>query len=220
LNIAKKQQVIDTNPFDLLEIKTETNSRIYLNFEEVQLLEDLYNSDFFHIAKPGAAKVLQQFLFACFTGIDYGDISTLTPEHIKTVEGIQVIDRLRAKGDSEAVKDLPYTVPISDKAKVYLPKLPKSGLIFKTISNQKTNVQLKVAIKMCSIHKKISFHCARHTFATLSLNLGVPLEILQKWMGHSSLIQTEHYAKMISTTSSKVVSIWNDFAEKQSTNNK
>lgn len=73
--------------------------------------------------------------------------------------------------------------------------------VFKVYSNQKVNDYLKVIMLRAEIPKEISFHCGRHTFATISLNLGMPLEAVQKLLGHKKIGTTQIYAKMLEETS-------------------
>ncbi|MFY7965551.1 MAG: site-specific integrase, partial [Chitinophagaceae bacterium] len=66
------------------------------------------------------------------------------------------------------------------------------------LSNQKMNAYLKEIAAICNINKELTFHIARHTFATtVTLSNGIPIESVSKMLGHSSIKQTQHYAKIL-----------------------
>jgi site-specific recombinase XerD len=74
----------------------------------------------------------------------------------------------------------------------------KNGLLLPVLSNQKTNAYLKEIADLCKINKNLTFHLARHTFATtVTLSNGVPIESVSKMLGHKSLKTTQHYAKIL-----------------------
>ena len=74
----------------------------------------------------------------------------------------------------------------------------KSDTLFPVISNQKVNVYLKEVAEACEIEKNLTFHMARHTFATtVTLSNGVPIETVSKMLGHNKLSTTQIYAKVI-----------------------
>jgi site-specific recombinase XerD len=81
-----------------------------------------------------------------------------------------------------------------------------SKTLLPLISNQKTNSYLKEIAKDCGIHKNISFHVARHTFATtVMLSNGVPIETVSKLLGHTKLTTTQIYARVVETKISEDV---------------
>jgi site-specific recombinase XerD len=86
------------------------------------------------------------------------------------------------------------TIPLINKAKQLIPEGRfENQTVFKVLSNQPTNRYLKEIISMAVISKQISFHCARHTFATNSLTLGIPIDIVSKVLGHKNLRTTQIY---------------------------
>jgi site-specific recombinase XerD len=100
-------------------------------------------------------------------------------------------------------------IPLTKRAIDLLPKEDTSNKIFKVISNQKTNSYLTDIMSKATIDKKISFHCARHTFATVSIELGIPLEVIQTILGHTSVKTTQIYAKIISAVKTREMDKWN-----------
>ena len=191
-DLAKQKKLIEDDPFFNYDLpKRKPKKREYLEQVELDKLEKLYWSN---TLINSHQNVLKQFLAACYLGIDFGCMCSLKYSDIKRDSGVYYIDRQRSKNG------IPYIVPISKKAFVLmeLGKLISNdkGLIFRSISNQKTNEYLQEMILSQGITRKISFHCARHTFGTLTTNKGVALEAVRKMMGHSSIKQTEYYSRI------------------------
>ena len=100
------------------------------------------------------------------------------------------------------------TVYLSDEALKWLPNrdfAPDNATIFPISKNESANKQLAKWVADAGITKKITFHCSRHTAATLNLALGVPLELEQKIMGHSKVATTQIYAKILDENLKKAV---------------
>ena len=74
----------------------------------------------------------------------------------------------------------------------------KDGKLFPILSNQKMNAYLKEIADVCGVHKRLTFHLARHTFATMSLSKGVPMESVSKMLGHTNIKTTQIYARITS----------------------
>ncbi|HAT76663.1 MAG TPA: site-specific integrase, partial [Flavobacterium sp.] len=83
------------------------------------------------------------------------------------------------------------------------------GKVFRTITIQKTNEYLKLALTTANIKKKVTFHCSRHTFATCSITLGIPYEVVSKLLGHTDLKTTQIYAKIVDEVKIKEIDKWN-----------
>lgn len=92
-------------------------------------------------------------------------------------------------------KDREYTtfLPVFDK---FNDKTYRDGKLFPVLSNQKTNSYLKEIADLCGIKKNLTFHMARHTFATMSLSKGVPMESVSKMLGHTNIKTTQIYARI------------------------
>jgi integrase len=139
------------------------------------------------------------FVFSCYTGLAYADVKKLTRlEIMPGLDGEQWIFTSRQKTET------PSRLPILPAAQLILerykdhPKCANEGKALPVLSNQKMNAYLKEIADLCSINKVLTFHLARHTFATtITLSNGVPIETVSKMLGHTTLKQTLHYAKIV-----------------------
>src|SRR5690606_24677787 len=102
--------------------------------------------------------------------------------------------------------ETPFNIPLLDKALSILkrykdyPPCKVKNLAFPVLSNQKMNSYLKEIADLCGIHKELTFHIARHTFATtITLSNNVPIETVSKMLGHTDIKTTQHYAKLLDT---------------------
>jgi site-specific recombinase XerD len=190
---------IDKNPFEFFKLKLQKVERGFLTSNELAAIED---KDF-SLQRIQYAKDL--FVFSCYTGIAYIDVMQLTPNNIILgMDGNYWIKTTREKTDTAV------NVPILPKAALIIEKYrnnPRSitkGSIFPNISNQKLNSYLKEVADLCGIKSHLTFHLARHTFATsVTLSNGVPIETVSKMLGHTSIRTTQIYAKVIEQKVSK-----------------
>jgi integrase len=135
----------------------------------------------------------------------YVDVATLNKSHLKIgVDGKPWLIKPRQKTDiSERVPVLPPVEAIIEKYKDYCQSSPDKRLL-PVPSNQKINVYLKELGDICGIEKKITFHIARHTFATtVTLENGVPIDSVSKMLGHRSIKTTQIYAQITDKKISK-----------------
>jgi len=145
------------------------------------------------------------FLFSCYTGLAYSDVYKLRTTDITIgIDGDKWIITTRQKTKSNTrLPLLPNALAILDKYNNH-PKCLKTGTLLPVLTNQKMNSYLKEIADLAGIHKKLTFHSARHTFATtITLTNGVPMETVSKMLGHKSLKQTQHYAKVVDVKISK-----------------
>lgn len=134
------------------------------------------------------------FIFSCFTGLAYIDVANLTPDNIVTMDDKQWIMTKRQKTSIETnvlLLDIPKAIIAKYSHKTY-----RDGKLFPVLSNQKTNSYLKEIADLCGIKKNLTFHLARHTFATMSLSKGVPMESVSKMLGHTNIKTTQIYARI------------------------
>ncbi len=190
-NLALKMEWLEKDPFRNFKLRYIRNERDYLTERELDLIE---GTSFMTI---GLNRVKDVFLFSCYTGLSYIDIKELHPDQVLIgIDGNQWIHTKRVK-TNEAVK-----IPLLPRAKGILDKygeeMEQTGKILPVYSNQKTNKNLKEIAKACGIHKNITFHVARHTFATtITLSNGVPIETVSKLLGHTKLSTTQIYARVL-----------------------
>jgi len=139
------------------------------------------------------------FIFSCFTGLAYVDIKKLKASDIITgIDGSKWISTQRQKTETVSkIPLLPTALEILTKYRDH-PKCIIENSLLPTPSNQKVNAYLKEIADVCGIQKQLTFHCARHTFATtVTLTNGVPIETVSKMLGHKNLKTTQHYAKIL-----------------------
>ncbi|UII76259.1 site-specific integrase [Flagellimonas sp. HMM57] len=212
INLAIKLEWMHKNPFDRFQLKYDKYDRAFLTERELELLE---NTDF---KSERLQRIKDCFVFSCYTGLSYVDVKELTEDNIvKGIDNNNWIYTKREKTD-ELVK-----IPILPKAWRVLQKYRRAremrfvANILPISSNQKTNSYLKEIAKSCGIHKKISFHVARHTFATtVMLSNGVPIETVSKLLGHNKLSTTQIYARVVeSKISEDINNLLERFKEKR-----
>ena len=183
-----KLGVIHSNPYLGVKLHLEPVDRGFLTEEELQ---SIIKKDF-EIDRLGFVRDL--FVFSCFTGLSYIDVKKLKADNIVTLNGIEWIKMAREKTST------PVSVILFDGAKCIIKKYendPKrKDKLFPSMSNQKMNQYLKEIATSCGIKKNITFHMARHTFATLTLSKGVPIESVSRMLGHTNIKTTQIYAKI------------------------
>lgn len=193
IKLAVRMEWLEKDPFTAHKAKFIKVQRGYLTQEELSLIEN----------KSFGIERLQQvrdiFIFSCYTGLAYIDAINLKPSDIrKGIDGTDWIFTARQK------TNMPVQVPILSKASENIskykdnPRAKTSGTVFPIISNQKLNSYLKEIADLCGINKNLTFHLARHTFATtVTLTNGVPIESVSKMLGHSDIRTTQIYAKVV-----------------------
>jgi len=188
-NKAIKQGIIHDNPVTGFPIKKIVGNRQPLTLDELKKMEALFNEDL----KPGLHNVLTYFVFACYTGIRYGDVSRL--KHNDIVE--RVVDGKRVKVLQIVMgktKD-PLELPLTKKALNLIPEGLQNQTLFRVFSDQVTNRHLKKLAEMAEIEKNISFHCSRNTFITIGLDIGINYGIMPKLSGHKNMATFTAYYK-------------------------
>ena len=184
---------LDKNPFANYKSKVKDVERVYLTEAEIQ---SIIEKDF---KTERLSLVRDIFLFSCFTGLAYIDVKNLTKSHISFgIDGEKWIFTHRQKTESASkIPILPVTQMIIDKYKNH-PQCNNEDKLLPILSNQKMNAYLKEIAGVCEIEKELTFHIARHTFATtVTLTNGVPIESVSKMLGHKNLRTTQHYAKVL-----------------------
>jgi len=193
INLAYKMEWVDKDPFIKFKAKYQRKERTFLTLEELQTIEQKE----FSISRLQLIKGL--FIFSCYTGLSYGDVMSLTNDNICIG-----IDRKQWINSHRPKTSIPIRIPLLSKALEIVAKYKEhpnainKERLFPTISNQKLNSYLKEIADVCEIKKNLTFHIARHTFATtVALSNGVPIETVSKLLGHSKITTTQIYAKVI-----------------------
>lgn len=210
--IARKNGWIYADPFQDYKISIRQVDRGFLTEQDLEKI----------IKKEFATKRLEQvrdiFLFSCFTGLAYIDVKNLTETNIQhSFDGNLWINTHRQKTDTTVnVPLLKIPLEIIEKYK----GLPE-GRILPVLSNQKMNSYLKEIGDLCGIKKNLTFHLARHTFATtVTLSKGVSIETVSKMLGHTNIETTQIYARItnekikneMATLTGKLTSIENTYS--------
>lgn len=184
---------LDKSPFVNYKSKVKEVERAFLVEEEIQVLASK------EFATDRLNQVKDVFLFSCFTGLAYIDVKKLTKNNITIgIDGEKWIYTNRQKTDTRSnIPLLPMAEEIIAKYKEH-PQCLNEGKLLPVLSNQKMNSYLKEMADVCGINKELTFHIARHTFATtVTLTNGVPIESVSKMLGHKNLRTTQHYAKIL-----------------------
>jgi len=180
LNKAVKQGYIKSNPCDKVDnVKRVSTKRDFLDIEDIKKLD---------ITPCDNEVVKRAFFFSCFTGLRISDIKALTWGEISKKE-IHFSQK----------KTTEFTVlPISKQAMKYLGKRGANDeKVFDLLSEDYIRKQIIKWVEAAEINKKITFHNARHTFATLALTNDVDLYTVSKLLGHTNIKNTQIYAKLI-----------------------
>lgn len=185
---AQKVGFLDHDPFINLRFHLKPVDRGFLTEEEIEVLMSK------HFDVKRLEHVRDIFVFSCFTGLAYIDVSNLTDQNIVTIGGTDWIMTKRQK------TSITENVPILDVAREIINKYHSSsdrnGRLLPILSNQKMNAYLKEIADLCGIKKRLSYHMARHTYATLLLSKGVPMETVSKLLGHTNIKTTQIYARI------------------------
>jgi site-specific recombinase XerD len=187
--IAKNNGWMLHDPFSNYKIRLKKVDRGYLTKEELECIAKK------KIDIPRLEYVRDIFVFSCFTGLAYIDVYNLKESNIRTsFDGKLWIMTKRQKTEVNS------NIPLLDVPRMilekYKGKLPE-GKLLPISSNQKMNAYLKEIGDLCEIKKSLTFHLARHTFATtITLSQGVPIETVSKMLGHTNIKTTQIYARI------------------------
>jgi len=193
MRIAYANDWIVKDPFFNWKAKLKVVDREFLSEDEVQKIIELNTG----IKRINQVKDI--FIFSCFTGLAYVDVKKLSASDIVIgIDRQRWIKTKRAKTDTRSnIPLLPTAEAILDKYAAHPTNLSEDKVL-PVLSNQKMNAYLKEIADLCGIEKNLTFHLARHTFATtITLTNGVPIESVSKMLGHKSLKTTQHYAKIL-----------------------
>lgn len=180
--------LMTNNPFANIRFHLKGVDRGYLEDDE---LNRLMNKE---IGNKRLSLIRDLFVFSCFTGLAYIDLANLKGENIVTLNGVEWIKGRRVKTGTlinVVLLDIPKRLILK-----YTDDKRRKEHLFPIISNQKMNEYLKEIAAICDIDKNLTCHIARHTFATMALSKGVPIESVSKMLGHTNIRTTQIYAKV------------------------
>jgi len=185
IKLAVAEGFLKKDPFMLFRPKRVELKVIFLTDEELKTLEN------YTFSQLRLQQVQDMFIFCCYTGLAYQEMSALTAQHIKIgFDGNLWIEMYRQKTNSKMAVPL---LPIAEELlRQYNNELP-------VISNQKFNSYLKEIALVVGINKRVTHHTARKTFATtVLLYNNVPMEVVSELLGHSNMNITQaHYGKIV-----------------------
>lgn len=193
IRICISNNWLDKDPFVNYKSKFREVVRAFLSQDEI----DKIATKEFRIER--IAQVRDIFIFSCYTGLAYIDVKQLTNNNIGMgIDGEKWIFTSRQKTDTQSnIPLLPVAEEILNKYKNH-PQCINERSLLPVLSNQKMNSYLKEIADVCGITKELTFHIARHTFATtVTLTNGVSIESVSKMLGHRSIKTTQHYAKIL-----------------------
>lgn len=200
LNEAVRSELIVSNPMRLLNaterIKKSESKREYLTPEEVKSMITVASDNI------SAGDDVAAFLFCCFCGLRYSDVSRLTwADIIDTGEGRKII--MTMKKTHRCVE-----VPVSDMAASLLPVTGSADArVFVFPKYGVTLRKLKITAKTAGINKKVTFHVSRHTFATLMLTAGADIYTISKLIGHADIRTTQIYSKVVDKKKQQAITL-------------
>ena len=191
---AMNEGLIAFNPYHNFKLKTVPTSRKFLTLDEIIKIEQL------ELKNASLERVRDTFLFSLYTSLRFSDVSALSTDNLyKDSDGqlnIKWIIQKTREQISLPLLDIPIRIieKYSGSAEATI-----NNRLLPTISNQKANTYLKVISDLAGININLTYHVARHSFATtIWLENGFPVEVLQKILGHKNIKETMIYAKISS----------------------
>lgn len=195
IRIALAKGWMKKDPFAQVHFHFESVEREFLEKQELKVL---LNKE---ITITRLAQVRDIFCFCCLTGLAFMDVQQLKPEHlVADIHGKIWIRKARQKTKNMC------NIPLLDEAQKIIdryrdhPYCQTHGVLLPVCSNQKMNSYLKELADICGIRKNLSTHCARHTFATLTLASGATIDNVAKMLGHANVNMTRRYAKVLDSS--------------------
>lgn len=204
---AVSQRIIRYNPFEHAEYEKVEKAIRFLSKSDVKKLMAM------KICDSDAELARQMFIFSCFTGLAITDMEHLTFGHIKSAaDGQMYIRKERQKTKVEFIVPLhPIAKTIIEQQR-QLQAVKEEGnntdmdnrLIFQPCCSRSVlAAKLSIVGKACGIKQRLCYHMARHTFGTMCLSAGIPIESIAKMMGHASIASTQIYAQVTDCKISK-----------------
>lgn len=187
LRAAMHNKLIEENPYQFFKVKEAKGDRMRLTLSELLMFKRLVLPD----EHRNLEEVKNMFLFSCYTGLRFSDIQNLKWRDISFDEA-KLDVRMIKTSDNIRIPLIPDALHILHDLRDYQ---IGERYIFKRITNQAINRSIKVLIDLIGIKKRITFHCGRHTFATVNLQVGTNIYQVKDLLGHKSIADTQIYAK-------------------------
>jgi site-specific recombinase XerD len=190
---AIKSRIIRHDPFTDTKFRIKTIPKGFLTDEEIEILINV------NLDSDDLDRIRDQYLLCCYTGLAYGDLKQLSRQHFiqQKQEGFYILKPRQKTGQDCIIPLLPVAQSILQK---YSPTKDFRDFQWYVSANQKMNQRLKTIGEKAELSKILHMHLARHTFATtITLSKGVPIESVSSMLGHATLRQTQHYAKIVAT---------------------
>jgi len=201
VNLAIDEELMTVYPFRKYHIKTENVQKQSLTERELRRIEDREEKE---DLTEEERKVVKGFLFSVYSGLRFSDIIQVTKQHIKNIYRNKWVVMRMQKTDHEV--RIPISKMFGGKAATMIQEnKTTTGKLFQLPCNARCNLILKRVLKRFNIHRHITFHCARHTCATVLLSKGVSLPIIQHILGHQSIKTTQVYSAVKDTTINKEI---------------
>lgn len=191
--LAMDEGWIRKHPFKKFECRPEYKKRPFLSEEDIQRVIHV------KLAQKRQQAIRDIFVFMCFSGLAYADLKELTYKNVHTDPdgGTWLIgNRVKTKA-AYVVRLLPIAVELIERYKGVNEGKDSPDKVFPVKSLSSMEGSLKYIGKKAECSVRLSPHTARHTFATLALTQGMPLETLQKVLGHKTIISTQVYAELV-----------------------
>lgn len=201
VNLAIDEELMNTYPFRKYHIRTENVQKQSLTERELHRIENKVAGG--EITEE-ESKVVNGFLFSTYSGLRFSDILQITKQHIKTIYRNKWVVMRMQKTDYEV------RIPISKMFRgkgvpIVQANKTTTGHLFPLPCNTRCNLVLGRVLKRFGIRRHITFHCARHTCATILLGKGVSLSVIQHILGHQSIKTTQVYSAVKDTTINKEI---------------
>jgi len=196
LNIAIKENLIKSNPYRSFPLVNTKSNRSFLSPDELKKFEEADLA-----GNLSLERVRDIFLFSCNTGLRFSDAMKLKMADIKKNQDNKSYIEILSTKTKELVL-LPLTKTAVDLIAKYEDSNDRivQNFVLPQISNQKFNTYIKIIANIAGIEKNITHHVARHTFATIALNKGIPIEVVQKLLSHTDIKTTQIFAKLLTET--------------------
>ena len=209
--MALAKEWMRKNPFYGYKMEQDETDPVFLTYDELQTVMKK------KFTIPRLELVRDVFVFACFTGLAFSDVATLSGENLVQDnlgdwwirKGRVKLEHRRKASSISNIPLLPVPLAILEKYREH-PVCIKKGCCLPVMCNQKMNSYLKEIADFCGIKKNLTTHIRRHTFATLALTAGVDIYTTSQLLGHANIRHTQRYAQIINSKKDHAISLLDD----------